>query len=426
MIPGETLRVLLVSTHGEVRDEVARALDVSVAAHRLAWVSEPDLAMRRVEELVPHLVLVDDELGRTSAVTLIREIGDRAPGAVVLALVSEGAVSRASQAMLAGARAFLIKPLRSEDLALALREVLDDRRTERVAEGPRRPMGRVVALCAPKGGTGRTSLAVNLAVNLRILSEQPVALVDADFAAPALDVALNLHAERDVTDLLPRLSRLDEDLVEGVLAEHASGVRVLLAPPPGELEGSISLPHVQQILGALRRMFAWVVVDVGLPLDETAYAYLDSADRIIVSVLPEMVGLRNTRLMFDQLYERGYAENKVWLVVNRATMRGGISIRDIEDRLHIPVTFQIPDDQPLVTHSINRGVPVAMSHRRSALGRALWAFTRKVVDESGGPGDRQVAMVQELDRAEPAHKDAAASGGKGRGLFARMRGSRAG
>ena len=79
-------------------------------------------------------------------------------------------------------------------------------------------------------------------------------------------------------------------------------MRVLLAPPPADLTHPISLPQVQQVLVWLKRMFPWVIVDLGLPLDETAFAFLDGADRIVMSVLPEMVGLRNTRLMLDQLH----------------------------------------------------------------------------------------------------------------------------
>jgi len=220
-------------------------------------------------------------------------------------------------------------------------------------------------------------------VSLHAIDRKSVVLVDADFAAPALDVALNLYQERNISDLLPRLSRLDEDLVSSVLASHVSGIRILLAPPPGDLSSPITLPQVQQVLARLKRMFPWVVVDLGLPLDETAFAFLDGADRIVMTVLPEMVGLRNTRLMLDQLHERGYPADKVWLVLNRATVPGGISAKDIGDRLRVQVRHKIPDDQPLATHSVNRGVPMVMSHRRSAVARAIRQLARMLADDLG-------------------------------------------
>ena len=170
-------------------------------------------------------------------------------------------------------------------------------------------------------------------------------------------------------------------MISGVMVSHATGLQVLLAPPPADLSVPISLPQVQQILVFLKRMFPWVVVDLGLPLDEMAFAFLDSADRIVVTVLPEMVGLRNTRLMLDRLRERGYAEDSVYLVLIRATMKGGVSQGDIEERLHVQVKHRIPDDQPAATQSINRGVPLVVGHKRGAVVRAIRQLAQHLIED---------------------------------------------
>jgi pilus assembly protein CpaE len=276
----------------------------------------------------------------------------------------------------------VIKPIDPDELLTALRQVLASQRSATDTSWEQgTETGRIIVFCAPKGGTGRTTLAINTSVALQRLSKQPVVLIDADYSAPALDVALNLDSGRNITDLLPKLNRLDGELIAGVLATHASGIKVLLAPPPADLSSPISLPQVQQVLAWLRRMFPWVVVDLGLPMDDTAFAFLDGADRIIMSVLPEMVGLRNTRLMMDQLHERGYPDEKVWMVLNRATLRGGVSVSDIEERLRVKIKYQIPDDQPLATHSINRGVPLVMSHGGSAVARAVQGLVKGLLQD---------------------------------------------
>ena len=382
LVPGETLRVLLVSVSESVRDEVGAALAGPAGDQRLYWVSQPALAPVRAGDLLPHVVLVDDQLGGASTVALIGQIAARVPQAAVLALVDPADIAAARRAVLAGARAFVIKPVQPEELIAALRHVLAARATAYEAEPGSAPAGRIIAFCAPKGGTGRSTLAINTAVSIRKLSGGAVVLVDADFLAPALDVALNLDASRTIADLLPRLATLDTDLVTSMLAAHASGIRVLLAPPPADLSQSISLPQVQQMLAWLKRMFPWVVVDLGLPLNDTAYAFLDGADRIVMSVLPEMVGLRNARLMLDQLEAHGYPGEKVWMALNRSSMRNGVPVHDIEGRLRVRIRFQIPDDQPLATHSINRGVPIAISHEGSAVAKAIRGLARELVAEA--------------------------------------------
>lgn len=385
---GQTLRILLVSTGEAVRDEVGQALIGWRGSQQLYWVSQPELALARAQELLPHVVLVDDDLAGAHAASLIRELARQLPGTGMVALVAEEAMGQAREAVLAGARGFVTKPIQASELALALEQVIRQRPVEPAEGDEAGPPGRVVVFCAPKGGTGRTTLAINTALSLRAATNQPVALVDADYAAPAVDVALNLHSRRNVVDLLPRLSRLDRDLISGVMAVHASGLHVLLAPPPADLSDPISLPQVQQILVLLRRMFPWVVVDLGLPMHETAFAFLDGADRIVVSVLPEMVGLRNTRLMLDQLFERGYAEDRVYLVLNRATMKGGVSQADIEERLHVQVNLRVPDDQPAATQSINRGVPMVIGHKRGAVVRAIRKLAGQLEEDLVVEGER--------------------------------------
>ncbi len=384
MVPEGGLRILLVSADEALRDELSRILQDAGIAHRLYWVAEPGLATDRADELIAHIVFVDDALGGRDPVPLIRRLVTSVSSATVLALVREDATRGAAQAVLAGARGFATKPLVDDDVVTALRQVVAPGR-ELPDEDRARPKtaGKVIVLCAPKGGTGRTTLAINLAAALRQLSEKPVALVDADYAAPALDVALNVDAHRDISDLLPKLARVDEQLVASVLRDHASGIKVLLAPSPAEdLAADISLPKVQRVLTILGRMFPWVVVDLGLPLDQTAFAFLDSADRILVSVLPEMVGLRNARLLLDELQQQGYGDSKVSLILNRADIKGGVSQKDIRGHLKVPFEHTVPDDQPLATHSINRGIPLVISHPRSAVARAVQSIAQNLIDDS--------------------------------------------
>jgi len=361
----QILRILLVSTQASVEEEVSRNLEAGMnRAYRLHWIAEPHLAFVRAQDLLPHVILVDDDLGDVDPIPIIRSLAASVSNAAILFLVDQEHANEASQAVLVGARSFITKPIQSETLIMTLNQVLAWQRVPAVEPATVEGVGgRIIVFCAPKGGTGRTMLAINTAVALHQIDRRPVVIVDADYAAPALDVALNLDLERNVGDLLPRLTRLDELLIRSVLADHVSGVKVLLAPPPADMSG--------------------------LPMDETAFAFLDGADRILMTVLPEMVGLRNTRLMLNYFLEEGYPPEKTWLVLNRATIRGGVARRDIVSRLNVPIDFTVPDDQSLVTHSVNRGVPLVLSHRRSAVARSIRRIAKQLAaefsDNSRGP-----------------------------------------
>jgi pilus assembly protein CpaE len=382
LISGETLRVLLVCASASERDAIGQALADRAGDHRLYWVAQAELAAVRAQDVLPHVILVDDSLELPGPAALIGQLAQRIPSTAILAMVAHDDMALARQAVLAGARGFVPKPIDADELLASLRQVLGQRQAAPTAPSPTAASGRIVVFCAPRGGTGRTTLAINTAVALQALGRGNVALVDADFASPAIDVGMNLPSDRSIAELMPRMAALDEELIRSVLASHATGVKILLAPQPTGLASPITLPQVQQVLSWLKRMFAWVLVDLGEPLGEGGFAFLDGADRIVLSVLPEMVGLRNTRPMLEQMQARGYAEEKIWLVLNRAGLHGGVPIKELEQRLRIPIKHRIPDDQPLATFSINRGVPLVVSHRSSALARSYLSLAEILAQEA--------------------------------------------
>jgi pilus assembly protein CpaE len=409
---GDPLRLLLISEDESLRDVITVALRGRLNDFRLFWVAQPELATTRVLDLLPHVIFVDDVLGGAPPAQLVKQLVQAAPGSPVLVLVAENAVATARQSIVAGARSFITKPINEIDFASNMREILAEKGAapgrEEAHMAQAATMGRIVTFVAPKGGTGRTSTAVNLAIALHQATKRSLVLVDADFAAPSVDVALNLRDDHNLTDLLPRLAQFDQELASGILAQHASGIRVLQAPPPAELKSPISVPQVQQLLAQLKRMFGWVVVDLGLPLNETGYAFLDAADRIVMTLLPEMTGLRNTRLILNQFRGRGYGGDKLYLVLNRATMPSGVSKADIEKRLNVRIRHAIPDDQALASYSINRGVPYMLGKGRGALAKAV----RELADH----------LVYDLTRTEPSHAQAPAKTREGAksSLFGRL------
>jgi len=394
-------RLLLVSTTDAAREDLNHALYRAGGEHHVDWVNDEVAAIERASQTMPDMVVINDDLPAANALSLIKALSSPPMSLPVLFMIEPDRIALASQSVLAGARCFLTKPLRADDLAPVVDQILaqqQERVGARVAEDW--TGGKTLVFCASKGGTGRTTLAINTAVGLRKKTGDSVVLVEADFAATAIDVALNLRPIKDLSDLLPRLSKMDEELLSAMLTEHSSGLKVLVAPPAGTLMEPVAPSQVRQIIGLLQRMFTWVIVDLGLPLDDTAFSFLGLADRIAISVLPEMVGLRNARYVVEQFRDRGFPKERIWVVINRDTMAGGISQEDVERRLGLPVAYKIPDDQPLATHSINSGVPFILSRRRSALIRNYRKFVYWVEREFAEMEAAEAAAepIQEVKR----------------------------
>ena len=400
-LSGATLRLLLVSSHEGCRDTLEEALASKIpGAFQLFWVSLPDVAEKRARELLPHIIFVDDDLSGASPSAIVRRLRQHVPNAACVVVVKEHNTAEAQRAVLEGARAFLVKPVNADDLMAAIQLILEQP-TEQESSSSPSPLfakGKALVFTAPKGGTGRTTLTVNTAISMHRIIDQTAAVVDADFYAPSVDIALNLHSDRTILDLLPRLSHLDENIVMSVMTPHASGVHALLSPPPQHHPQPIPLPQVQETIMGLKRVYPWNFIDLGINIDETTLAFLDSADAIIVNMLPELAALRNARLLLDLFYSRGYPKEKIFVVLNRWDMEGGIPAEDIEKRLHIKISFRIPDDQPLATYALNRGVPVCMSHPNSALAKSYRDFVRFLLKHCQLPPELKAAVEQEEEK----------------------------
>ncbi len=379
----ETMRILLVGEEQAICDELDAALGDQVDRYKIEWIAQPELSPVRAKDILPHLILLDDALGDSDIASLIQELASEVPDAILLALIAGGEVERAKQAVLAGARGFINKPLASDDLIATLSQLLLKQRTPNVA-GQRKnnSSGRIIAYCSAKGGTGCSTLLVNSAIALRKLTRQSITLMDANFVAPALHTLLNLLETSNSSDLLDHLPRIESERLDQVLSPHASGIRVLQAPLPTVGGAPITAPQMQQILVALKRTADWVFVDLGIAHDATAFAVLDAADHIIVPLSPEMPALNSTQLLLDRLHDRGYAEDKIWLTLNRATMRPAVAKSEIERRLRLRIQHSIADDQPLVSHSINRGVPFVSSHEASALAKSMLSIAHHLHEDA--------------------------------------------
>jgi pilus assembly protein CpaE len=155
-------------------------------------------------------------------------------------------------------------------------------------------------------------------------------------------------------------------------------VKVLLAPARPELAEEVNAVQLKAVLEALRREFAYVVVDLPTSLNDITLAVMDLADRIVVLTTPDIPALYNARLFFEIEDALDYPRDKTVFVVNRVDKRGGITAADIEESLKHSVTGQIPLDDRAVLLSINQGVPLVMGDRSRPTAHGIIDLVQKV------------------------------------------------
>jgi len=326
---------------------------------------------------------------------------------VILSVQSDQNYMR--KAMLVGARDFLTKPPMGDELISAIRRAGEMAWIEKsksaqvqavVASGNlnnmagfRGPKGKIISVYSPKGGTGCTTLAVNLALTLNN-EDTRVALVDGNFQFGDVAVFVNEQGKNTMLDLAPRAEELDPDVVEEVMVKHAaSGLHILAAPSRPEHAERISSGQFSRVLEYLSQMYAYVVVDTASLLTDVTLAAVDLSDLIVLVTTQDIPSIKNCRLFLDLLQTLGVERSRILFVMNRYDKRINITPERVAENLKQEVSLVIPLDEATATKAVNRGVPFVLDSKSQPVARGVFSLAENVrgrvaAQESGGEADR--------------------------------------
>ena len=231
--------------------------------------------------------------------------------------------------------------------------------------------GRVVSVFCTKGGTGKSVVAINLAVALAKRTIQPVVLVDADLQFGDVALMLQLQPTHTIAEAVQAGDRLDGTLLENLLLRHPpSGLLVLAAPTEPSSADQIGRADLARILEILRERCAYVVVDTSANFAEVTLAAIESSDDILVMAGLDVMSLKSARIGLQTMRVLGIPFSRVKFVLNRANTRVGLTEADAERALQLKVDAALPSDI-LVAESVNRGVPVVTSAPRSKFAKSI-------------------------------------------------------
>lgn len=371
MQPASKIRVLIVDDIPETRDNLRKLLQFEADIEVVGQASTGEEAIELAKETRPHIVLMDINMPGLDGIRASEAITREVPSAQIVMMSVQSESDYLRRSMLAGARDFLTKPFSSDELLSTIRRVEERGRrsevpvapaegsgsAERVgARGRRSARGKVITVFGSKGGTGRSVVAVNLAVALAQMGKRTV-IVDANLGFGDVGVLLNVSAPQSILDLAQSSEEIDADKVGSALTAHDSGLKVLLAPPRPEMSELITADHLQRILKVLSEKFDYVVVDTFTSLQDVMLTALDLATRILLIATPDIPSIKDSRLFFEVVDQLEYDREKTLLILNRVDKHNGISAQDVENTLKHSVMISIPEDERTVMFSVNQGIP---------------------------------------------------------------------
>jgi len=390
----DKIRVLIVDNVAETVSHVARLLSFESDMDVVGTAASGTEAIRQALQLRPDVVLMDINIPDLDGIEATQRLSHELPSAVTIMMSVQDEGDYVRRSMLAGARAYLVKPFKAEELLNSIRSAVTLRVTHSptlVPVGPgEKPVaaeamppqkGRIVAVFSHKGGVGCTTLAVNLAAGVAELGRS-VALVDADLQFGDVGVLLNLDPKKgSFADVAAELAQGNQEAVDGVLVTHSSHVQVLLAPPSPEAAELVTPDYMRAVLERLTQLNEVVVVDCTTYLNDMTLAVLDMADQVICPVTLDMTAILSTRVFVDVADRIGYREGKLSFVLNRADSNHGIRVDDVERSLGRKVDHMVVSDGRAAVHALNHGVPFVIGNRKARISEDVMGVAQSLFEE---------------------------------------------
>ena len=340
-----------------------------------------DDAWEAIDESRAELLLIACSGYSDRALYVIDGAVQRRPDRPVVVLAESSPDGFLRRVFEAGAEDIITLPARPEDVGFALEKVIARRRGSTAAAGL--ASAPLICVLGPKGGTGKTLVATNLAVAMAA-RRQRVVLVDLDLQFGDLGLALGLSPEKTIYDLVKAGGSLDEEKLDGFLAKHASGVRVLMAPTRPDQASVISVEFLRELYGVLRSMADVVIIDTPPGFTPEVIASIDMSTHVCMVGMLDTLSLKNTKLGLETLDLMGYDPADVTLILNRADSRVGITNSDVTAIIGRVPQVRIPSDRA-IPRSVNEGMPIALSHVRSSAARAFRELADIFVREHEAP-----------------------------------------
>src|SRR5580692_11614110 len=372
------LSVVIVATDNEQRTVLQVLVDgtsVARTVHTCASfpVAASDPVTRRVRAANPDVTLVDIPADNpTLALRAIELLRQEMNEAAIFAIGNLNQPQVIVNAMRAGAREFIERPTTTTDLLEAfVRLTAAQRKVNR--EGT---SGKVFTVVNAKGGSGATTIAVNLALALQS-AHGNTALVD---LAPLGHTSLHLNLKPlfNVTDAIRNLHRLDSSLLESFMTRHSGGLQLLAGPNvPVAVEPSTA--EFARLFDMLAGQFRYVVVDASTRIDPTTRLVCTLSQTVLMVVNADVASLWSAARVQQYLGESGGGREKVNLVLNRFRKIPGFSESDAEAAAGVKLLWKIPNQYFAVSTAIDRGVPV-MAQNHTEIARSFTGLAARLTE----------------------------------------------
>jgi pilus assembly protein CpaE len=357
----------IISTDREFRTRLTEILASEGGIEVDFAVDEPftaitDFHLRELRRVDPDVAFVDLESDPQVGLKFSEFLLDSSIAGAVVGAGTTESPDLLVQAMQAGILEFLPKPLDPDKVGGVVERLRRKTGKAQAREAPSQ-LGRLLSVFSPKGGTGATTFAVNLAVTIHQLSRKRTLIVDLDLELGETALLLGKEPQFSSVDLVRNYHRVDEKLLASYIERDESGVELLSAPyQPADVE-SVDGERIGKILGFLKGHYDYIIADAPKTLSPLTLNAFEASDHLLLVTTPDLQSLRNVNRSLPLLKGLGDRRPDDWLrlVVNRFSSSDPITVEEVQRTLRMKVYRTISNDYRTVHGSINEGRPAVLA-----------------------------------------------------------------
>jgi pilus assembly protein CpaE len=361
--------LLVVDEDASFIDEAKQLFD-----GRLPTVRSITEAVGSIEGGQLRMVLIGPSIANEEGIDSVRVLRNEDPSLILIAVADQVTSGLLRAAMRAGFSEVIEAPLTEEKIEEAIKQFANDVLKRKVAAVvpivTPKDEGQVIVVMSAKGGSGKTVVATNLAMLMTRFEGKKVVVVDADLQFGDVCLVLQLEPRFTMVNAAHELHHLDSQLLESLLTDHPSGLKVMAAPLEPAFADDISTESLITVVTLLRETYDYVIVDTASMLDELLLSLLEKADVILQVVDMDLPSVKNAKLALETLRLLKFQTSKIKLVLNRSNAKARLDDKEIEGALKMNISAAIPSDGA-VAASMNEGRPVVESAPKSRVAKGF-------------------------------------------------------
>lgn len=377
----DTYNIAIIYDRAEFEQELSGTLTGDEGYKILVSAKLDNKTLSKIEYKSPDIIIIYTEETDIRIVDLIERLYITKRGCAILVITKSTDVEQANLALEAGANKVLAAPIDTKLLKNSIKLSVNKEKSRLTTDNVTDKatfLSKTISIFGTKGGVGKTTLAVNLAVALA-RKRKKVAIIDLDLQFGDVGIFLDIDKADTISELLEENNDPDINAIKGYMPIHSTGISVLLAPKSPEYAELIKGKQVEKIINNLKDYFDYVIIDMPPAFNDISLVALENSSAVLFVTNLDISSLKNTKVSFNIISSLGFLQ-KVKLIFNKDGI-SSIKPKEAKKILNKDIYSVVENDNKVAVNALNRGIPIVIDSPKSVLSAAVNTLANKILED---------------------------------------------